>query len=275
MEITRGARPLRSAVGLALSAVITLTGVGCASHGNTHTAVDDCSAYQDPYSRAPSGVAPSLQVIAVDVPDNGEGMEQTVLDVTKPIMADALEHGAFVHLLTSGGVDQEIRTSPCMAGINGSQFLIASGSRAHDRADWTDKGDELAVIAGAFTREQPVSPHGSLTRVLAVVGGVVRDARASGKVGDIDVTVVTNLLGNTTAEDCLSMDNMTFRPDIAEKIVDRCFTSGQVGAFDGIHSLRFAGVGGYARTTNQVLLAESVAEALGPRLSPMFRQGAQ
>lgn len=270
MSARRGAGALTTAT----ATVIVFSAVGLAGCSTPTVRATDCTAYQDPFRKAVVGHTYPLTLALLDLHDNGPEEAERIGTALRPHLHDALRTGAYVSVIADGGQGTQTRHSACFAGADAAApFLIHSGSDTHDADDADSYAPRLKDQVTAFVRSVPVTGHGSATRLLALAGRLAADARATGRVSDVNLLVYTDMLGNSTPGDCLNVNGVTASPATASALAARCLRSGQLQPLP-VHSLRFLGAGQGSSTTEQALLATSLTAELCPRLTPHCREGA-
>lgn len=251
-----------------LGVALTLTATALTGCGQK--AVEACgTAVHDPFAHATKSGHP-LDIVVLDVRDNNESAAATASAQTRPLLVDAMRHGAYISVTADGGDGSPLTQSPCFTGTSGALFMRASGSKA-DTDDANTGADMLATQIHDLVRATPVHTRGSARRLLDHAAALAATARqGTAKVSDINVIVLSAMLASDGPHDCLSLDGQTANTTTATNMAKACLASGQVHPMPTITTLRFLGVAQGATTFPQQVLAQSLTTALGPLLSTSY-----
>ncbi|CAO5236955.1 hypothetical protein [Frankia sp. AgKG'84/4] len=220
----------------------------------------DCAQYQED---TPSSGAPLLLML-FDVSDNSATTAQRVATRVQPYLDTALADGAYVKLVASGGGPTTY--SDCFHGDRMFQIKRNNSRRAEKDREAASKA--LGTEINHVVQSERVTSTGSVTGLLAGINDEVDAVRSTpgAKVTDVTVLVWTDLLGTGQDSDCLDVDGKKASPAIAEALVKRCFSTGQITSV-GNDKVRFLGVNESAADRPQQDLARYLKGELCRRIS--------
>ncbi|MCK9895685.1 hypothetical protein [Frankia sp. AgB32] len=195
----------------------------------------DCTQYQED---TPSSGAPLLLML-LDVSDNSAATAQRVATRVQPYLDTALKDGAYVKLVASGGGPTTY--SDCFHGDR--MFQIKRNNSRRAEKDRAAASKALGTEINHVVQAERVTTTGSVTGLLGGINDEVAAVRSTpgAKVTDVTVLVWTDLLGTGQDSDCLDVNGKKASVTIAEALVKRCFSTGQIASV-GNDRVRFLGV---------------------------------
>ncbi|TCJ35201.1 hypothetical protein E0504_29370 [Parafrankia sp. BMG5.11] len=242
---------------------MAVSGAAC---GKSETA--DCSQYRQESGIGDSGSAYPLTVIGLDLHTNDSSTADEIAQTLTPVIGDALTRGAYIKVIAHGGDGLGTISSDCFTGPAGGPFLIDKKNERREESERSKATDVLTKEAAEFVRSQQVSDTGTATFLIAELKQYIDEARAaaSNHLGEVTVILYSNLLGKSDAgqPDCLNIDGQEAGMATAAALVERCFHDGYIDQLAADH-VRLAGVGDGAENSQQIILANQLAESLCAR----------
>lgn len=221
--------------GLLIVAVFAAAvGAGCGDWAREEATCDAYLGDADIVDDAEKFGSLEASVLLIDVADNSEGAADQVSKAFEQEIRTAMTTGGWLVARLSGGDKQPVLgEESCFSVTNFYQV-----DRNNEDAEQDEQNEGATLLTKEFraqVRATAVQPRGSAVRVLREGNDVVERLMHEDGVAPEQITVYlySDLLG--ISDDCLNLDGEMADPDVAQEVVDHCFSTQELEALpDGV-----------------------------------------